>query len=38
MKDKIRVGIIVRGQLRLLACPGGFEFYRNASEDEFVPG
>ncbi|MBA2431639.1 MAG: inositol-3-phosphate synthase [Chthoniobacterales bacterium] len=37
MKDKIRVGIIGVGNCAS-SLVQGIEFYRNASEDEFVPG
>jgi myo-inositol-1-phosphate synthase len=37
MKDKIRVGIIGVGNCAS-SLVQGIEFYRNASEDDFVPG
>jgi myo-inositol-1-phosphate synthase len=37
MKDKIRVGIIGVGNCAS-SLVQGIEFYRNANEDEFVPG
>ena len=37
-KDKVRVAIIGVGNCGIVACPGCSEYYKDAPDDQFVPG